>query len=148
IAQIHVDLPARGANGCPAFASVPWRTPKTAGHYCVQVELVWPDDQNPHNNLGQHNTDVQALNSPRATFGFAVHNPGARPQTLRFEFDAYRIPPPEPCDHERAQEDRVRDRHGSNRHPIPEGWKVRIDPPHVNLAPGEQTHVTLGVDAP
>ena len=147
IGQTLVDLPVRGASGCPAFASVPWRTPTTPGHYCVQVEFVWLDDENPHNNLGQHNTDVQALNSPRAAFGFAVRNDGARPQALQFEIDAFRIPPLEPCDRDRAQ-DRVRDRHDPKHHSIPAGWDVRIDPPRLRLAPGEQTNVSLEVDAP
>jgi len=69
-----VDLPVKGTGGCPAFATVPWHTPAAAGHYCLQVELLWDDDAEPGNNLGQSNTDVKALNSPHAAFTFPVRN--------------------------------------------------------------------------
>src|SRR4051812_25666406 len=70
IGATTVDLPVKGAPGCPAFARLPWRTPGVAGHYCVQVRLDWPakHDAEPGNNLGQSNTDVVALNSPHARF--------------------------------------------------------------------------------
>src|SRR5215211_6669859 len=70
IGQTSVDLPVKGAAGTPAFARIPWRTPAAAGHYCLQLELIWADDAEPGNNLGQHNTDVRPLNSPRANFEF------------------------------------------------------------------------------
>ncbi|MEW8000629.1 MAG: hypothetical protein AB2795_18940 [Candidatus Thiodiazotropha endolucinida] len=41
-----------------------WRTPETPGHYCIEVELVHPDDANPANNRGWNNTQVYAANSP------------------------------------------------------------------------------------
>jgi hypothetical protein len=74
IGVTHVDLPAKGVAGCPAFAQMKWRTPAKPGHYCLQVRLVWPDDAQPGNNMGQKNTDVKALNSPRAAFTFPVRN--------------------------------------------------------------------------
>ncbi len=41
-----------------------WRTPATPGHYCIEVELVHPEDGNPANNIGWNNTQVYAANSP------------------------------------------------------------------------------------
>lgn len=40
-----------------------WRTPATPGHYCLEVELVHPDDGNPANNRGWNNTQVHAAAS-------------------------------------------------------------------------------------
>jgi hypothetical protein len=154
IAQTVVDLPARGAAGCPAFGSVVWRTPPQPGHYCLQVELVWPDDANPHNNLGQHNTDVKALNSPRAAFAFPVRNDGPRHQALRLAADGYAVPGREPCeerprdDDRQAREDRARRRHDPQRHRVPEGWGIELAPESLVLAPGEQVEVQVNLTAP
>lgn len=154
IGQTAVDLPAKGAAGCPAFASVRWRTPTQAGHYCLQVELLWLDDANPQNNLGQHNTDVKALNSPRAAFAFPVRNDGPRRQALRLAADGYAIPRREPCeerpkdDDRRAREERARRRHDPRRHRVPEGWGIELAPERLVLAPGEQVDVRVNLSAP
>jgi hypothetical protein len=154
IADTRVDLPALGAPGCPAFASVRWTTPPQAGHYCLQVELVWTDDENPDNNLGQHNTDVKALNSPRAAFSFAVRNDAPRRRTLRLAADAYAIPSLEACkpkeggDDADARRRRARERHNPERYPVPAGWQVNLEPAEVTLAPGEQIDATAEVIAP
>lgn len=47
-----------------AIVTVPWRTPATPGHYCIEVELAHPNDGNPTNNLGWNNTQVHAAQSP------------------------------------------------------------------------------------
>ena len=56
-----VDLPVKGASGHPLETFHDWRTPATAGHYCLQVGLFWGDDAEPDNNLGQENVDVGKL---------------------------------------------------------------------------------------
>ena len=89
---MNIDLGVKGAVDCPAFARVPWHTPKVPGHYCLQVELLWTDDENPANNMGQHNTDVEPFNSPDAEFTFAVRNDRGRPRLLHMETDSYQIP--------------------------------------------------------
>jgi hypothetical protein len=43
-----------------------WRTPDIPGHYCIEVELLHPDDGNPSNNRGWNNTMVHAAESPVA----------------------------------------------------------------------------------
>jgi hypothetical protein len=57
-----INLPVRAAPGEPALASVAWTTPSVPGHYCIQIEAVWPTDANPLDNIGQHNTVVRAVN--------------------------------------------------------------------------------------
>jgi hypothetical protein len=162
IGETSADVPVRGANGCPAFASVVWKTPEQAGHYCIQAELNPLDDkgriedENPDNNLGQHNTDVRQLNSPRAMFAATVRNATTWRQALRFEVDSYEIPRREPCDPReppRAQDDGaherdVRERHSPARHPVPEGWQVRVQPEGLSLEPDAQADLTVEVLAP
>lgn len=162
IGETSADVPVRGATGCPAFASVAWTTPEQPGHYCLQAELNPPDDpdrieeENPGNNLAQHNTDVRQLNSPRATFAATVRNATTWLQELRFEVDAYTIPRREPCEpREPEQPDGARDRtqearekHAPERHPVPDGWRVHIHPEGVSLEPGEQTDLAIEVVAP
>jgi hypothetical protein len=155
IGQTFVSLGAKGTPSCPAFATVTWRTPSTPGHYCIQVELVWSDDANPLNNVGQTNTDVQALGSPLANFVFTARNDAAERRVVRFEADGYRIPPAPPCgdgpargeppDSRRARILRV---HGRGAHPVPEGWRVEIDPPEIELPPREERTVRVRMVAP
>jgi hypothetical protein len=65
IGQTLVDVPVKNAAGLPALAEVPGPR-RPPGHYCIQVELDWPDDAHPHNNLGQENVNVKKLNPPNA----------------------------------------------------------------------------------
>jgi hypothetical protein len=92
-----VDLPVKGAPGHPATAAVRWRTPATPGHYCIQVKLVWADDANPANNLGQENTNVGTPHSP-AVFQFPVRNVNVVRQTLHLVPDSYTPLEPIDCD--------------------------------------------------
>ena len=134
IGATTVDLPVKGGVGSPVIAQVDWRTPKTPGHYCIQVRLVWPHDADPGNNLGQHNVDVKALNSPRATFAVPVRNAGRRPMRIRLAVDAYELPMLRPCPpDERPQDEeavarrrrRVRGRTRRQRPPGPGGLDRR-----------------------
>lgn len=159
VGETSVDLPVKGAPGCPAFARIPWTTPATPGHYCLQVELVWSDDANPNNNLGQHNTNVKPLNSPRATFTFPVRNDGARRREFVLEVDGYLLPSRQPCPddapgtpprtaaEEVARRRAARARHDRARHPVPAGWRVEVEPRELALAPGEERQVTVDVTA-
>jgi hypothetical protein len=151
IGLTSTDLGVKGAGDCPAFARVPWHTPAQAGHYCLQVELLWEDDANPQNNMGQNNTDVKALNPPHVAFTFPVRNDGPMPRTVRFQLDAYEIPPPVPCPPDSGPSNAPRDRRAMlARHqptPIPAGWQVLLEPPEVELAPSETTQVTADITA-
>lgn len=61
IAVVTADVPIWPGT---AIVTVPWRTPDTPGHYCIEVDLAHPDDGNPANNRGWNNTQVHAANSP------------------------------------------------------------------------------------
>ncbi len=143
-----VDLPAKGAAGCPATARVGWRTPPAAGHYCLQVELLWDDDAQPANNLGQHNTDVKALNSPHAAFTFPVRNDRPERRAITIVLDAYAIPRLDPCGEERHERGGRLARHQRSAWPVPDGWRVIADPSELALAPGESADVTVDITAP
>jgi hypothetical protein len=157
IGETKVDLPANGAPGCPAFAHMSWLTPSTPGHYCLQVELIWPDDANPLNNLGQENTDVVALNSPHGSVAFPVRNASRRRREVTLEVDAYAIPPREPCEDRPADAPTMTDdekaahrrsalaRHRLSDFPVPEGWRVVVEPREMALEPGESQDVTVDI---
>jgi hypothetical protein len=159
IGSIKVDLPVKGSPLLPARAVLPWTTPKAAGHYCLQVELLWPDaeDANPLNNVGQHNTDVKALASP-ATFQFPVRNddPDAR-HVLVLRVDSYQIPELDACppnehrvhaNNRAARDARTLARHGLGRFAIPDGWKVDLSHSELSLEPQEETDVSVTFTAP
>jgi hypothetical protein len=151
IGLTKVDLPVKGSGGSPAFATVPWRTPATAGHYCLQVQLLWDDDAEPGNNMGQSNTDVKKLNSPHAAFTFPVRNDQHARAVVRLRTDSYVIPPLEPCGEDRGngKENRARlSRHNPAGWPVPDGWRVGVEPTELVLAPGEQRDVTVDITAP
>ena len=148
-AQTQVNLPVKGSANLPARAEVTWTTPPDPGHYCLQVELLWPkaEDENPDNNLGQHNTVVKALHSP-ATFQFPVRNDDlSRRRHIRLVADAYRIPPLRSCE-ERREGERGAARHDPAHFPVREGWRVEIVPSSLRLAPDQEEQVSVTVTAP
>jgi hypothetical protein len=150
VGQTAVDLAVKGAAGCPAFATVGWHTPATPGHYCLQVQLIWDDDANPANNMGQHNTDVKPLNSPHAAFDFPLRNGSETALLLRLQADAYDIPPPPECQPDNGPDAvrRRRARHNRAAWPLPAGWQVAVTPAEARLDPGQSTQVTADITAP
>jgi len=161
IATTAVDVAAKGAAGCPAFAHVQWTTPATPGHYCLLVEFTWADDANPLNNVGQHNTDVKPLNSPNAKFTVTVRNAARERREVALRVDAYTLPVlPEcsrlsPVDNPRPSREtvvrRLREIAASAdpaRFPVPPGWTVAVAPSELALAGGEQRDVLVDVTAP
>lgn len=156
-----VDLGAKGAAGCPAFAHHTWKTPPTAGHYCLLVELIWTDDANPLNNIGQANTDVRPLNSPHAAFNFDIANDARVRHVYHFVVDTYTLPARPNCDTQpsgrsprptteelRARARAARAENNPAAFPVPLGWQVGVDPIEAVLAPGESRSVTVDVTAP
>ena len=144
------DLPVKGAAGLPRIAEMAWTTPAVAGHYCLQVELVWTDDADQGNNVGQTNLDVKALNSPNATFNFPVRNNGLHPARLRMAVDAYRLRPLAPCENSadgQPRQGRIA-LHRPEANALPAGWQVAVDwNPDDLLAPGEERPVIVKVTA-
>ena len=156
IGQTLVDVPVKGAvAGLPAIATCPWVTPAVAGHYCIQAELVWSDDANPDNNLGQENVDVKKLNSPNATFQFMLRNDAVFPRRIRLEADSYAIPPKEDCPPSRGtgqrEHNHQRDpyaRHRPTAYPAAPGWQLAyLNGQEFTLEPGQQEPVRFKVTA-
>ena len=166
VGSSHVDLGVRGAGQsvvppCPAEARCPWTTPSTPGHYCLLVELVWSDDANPFNNVGQSNTQVKKLKSPHAAFEFELRNPDRARHVYRLAVDSYE-PPSRPGCEDRPQArfsvptqaeitklaDAARAEHDVARFPVPADWSVVIDPLEAALGPGETQTVHVNVTAP
>ncbi|MDQ3935007.1 MAG: hypothetical protein M3340_10320 [Actinomycetota bacterium] len=147
IASATVDVGVKGSPGQPGFVSVPWTTPATPGHYCLQALLDPADDVDRSNNIGQENTNVVEAQSP-ATFTFTLRNNTKRERTYRFETDAYEVPERPPCDGEAPDPKSLLDRHRRGRHPVPGGFDVRIDPATPTLPPGAAVTITVTVDPP
>jgi hypothetical protein len=167
-----VTVPVKGAPGHPTRASVNWHTPNTPGHYCLQARLIWNDDANPKNNMGQENTNVGEAASP-AVFRFPVRNDSDVPRRFRLEADGYVIPKKVDCREKptKHESDRrypaldlktvyvppleldadwtfARLRHGPAQHPIPVGWSVTIHPSEVSLGPFATEGVEVTVTPP
>lgn len=161
LGRTFVTLPVNGGVGHPALAEMAWHTPPTPGHYCLLVDLVWPDDANPANNRGQENTDVRPLNSPRAEFTLPVRNDRAARRSMVLEVDGYELIDPPSCDgrpaasepklseaERRAHLAEARRRAGRGAFPVPAGWTVTVSPSSVDLGAGEAQDINVEVVAP
>lgn len=144
-ASTTADVGVKGSAEQPAFVSIPWTTPGTPGHYCLQVQLDPADDVDRTNNLGQENTDVVAAHSP-AVFTFALRNNTRTEQTFRFTVDGYELPALEPCGDTVAST--RRERHRAAQHQLPDGWDVDIAPPSPTLGAGVRTTITVSATPP
>jgi hypothetical protein len=167
-----IDLPVKGSPQHPARAKQVWTTPITAGHYCLLVRLIWPDDANPKNNLGQENTNVGVAASP-AVFEFPVRNEDTIRKRVLMKADAYAIPPAMHCkdrptknesDKRHPEKKRMdvfvppleegadwtfaRVRHSPEAFPIPQGWSVQITPTEFELGPGATQPVKVSITPP
>ncbi len=165
IGSTTADLPVKGAPNHPTHADVIWRTPKTAGHYCLQVRLNWKDDANPNNNMGQENTNVGMFHSP-ATFEFPVKNSTTVEEFMRLEVDTYTLGEPIDCNEvtngRYVLSDRVThkpiegkelckllaSRHNAGNFPVPVGWSVDISPNNFVLGPGQEQLVKVTIACP
>jgi hypothetical protein len=151
IGQDAVNLSVIGGSENPAFAKVKWRTPRLAGHYCIQVKLEWSDDINPENNLGQENVNVVEAHSP-AVFDFKVKNESRKEHRYHVEPDAYIIPPLLPCDEREKSTERkkekIRSRNSRENHPVPADWRVEYDEEYFVLNAGEEKMVKVTVTPP
>jgi hypothetical protein len=153
IGTSFVDVGVKGSVRQPGRTSVPWTTPPTPGHYCIQVLLSWIDDANPNNNLGQNNVDVAAATSP-AQFTFPLRNPFTKSARFTFRVDTYRLPAPEPCPPTQppreTRPERIRRmvaKHGTGIG-IPAGWDIAISPDAPVLAPGQEQNVQVSITPP
>jgi hypothetical protein len=150
IGSTEVNLGVKGGPGCPAYATMPWTTPITPGHYCIQVLLQPVADTNFNNNLGQENTNVGTANSP-AVFTFTLRNDTRRTQAYKFEVDAYTPGTPDPCgtgpNDAKARAARLA-RHKRGSHPVPPGWQIVISPDAPSLLVGQSIPITVTATPP
>jgi hypothetical protein len=172
IGTTTINLPVKGAPGHPALAKTTWHTPATPGHFCLKVRLVWADDANPKNNLGQENTNVGAASSP-AAFQFPVRNDDTIRKAIHVTADAYVIPGKVKCREkpEKKDSDRrhsthrrqdvfippteeaadwtlARFQHSAQNFPIPAGWSVDISPAQFVLGANQVQNVTVAITPP
>jgi hypothetical protein len=157
VGATSVNLGVKGSPRCPAFANFVWHTPATPGHYCLQAALVWPDDANPFNNLGQKNTQVGKTQSP-AVFSIDVQNQATVRMHFDIEVDTYQLPELPPCAERqhppkqgRYAESRARwdaalrmQRYGS--FPVAPEWNVSVNPSAFDLAPNASTKISVSVE--
>lgn len=153
IGTTAVNMGVKGGINHPAHARMLWKTPP-AGHYCIQVNLKWADDVNPHNNLGQNNVNVVSPQSP-ATFSFQLRNNTQKSELYRLRTDTYTLPPLKDCPDKTAkprdndaQWREIQVTHNSNNYPIPPGWTVTLTPAEVLLAPDEEVTVEVSITPP
>ena len=163
IAVDVIDLGVKGGAHHPAFALFDWLTPPVAGHYCLQARLVWADDANPANNLGQENVEVGVAHSP-AVFRMALRNAAGVTRRFILQADGYRLPVLPTCGEAALAIDAPRDRaltrieesrmrwqralreQGYGQHPVPEGVQVAIDPAELSLEPFADQIISIAVE--
>jgi hypothetical protein len=158
IAVNVVSLGVKGSNHCPVITHFVWRTPAIPGHYCLQALLVWSDDANPFNNLGQKNTQVGKAQSP-AAFTIDVHNQAAVQRRFEIEADMYQLPLLPPCDDTRAPS-RAEGRYAESKarweavlrtqayglFPVRPTWSVAITPSAFDLGPNASLSVSVSIE--
>ena len=160
LGKTFIDLGVKGSSQCPAYASFEWVTPKE-GHYCLQANLVWSDDANPFNNLGQENTNVGELHSP-AHFTFKCRNIASVQRRFVFEVDDYQIPKLESCPSPESTKKRREEEtlfQESKRHwkqalakqaygkfsNLPD-WHIEITPHMTTIGAGEEIEVKVSIE--
>ncbi|HEX7175003.1 MAG TPA: hypothetical protein VF240_06955 [Pyrinomonadaceae bacterium] len=147
IASGAVDVGVKGSVTHPGFVIIPWTTPATPGHYCLQVLLDPVDDIERLNNLGQENTDVRKAHSP-ALFEFTLRNDTPKSRRYHFEVDAYEIPALPKCGDTRPDDAATLRRHRPEAHPVPAGFVVKIEPSTPTLDPGVSATINVSVEPP
>lgn len=161
VAETQVDLPVKGAPGLPVLASFRWRTPAMPGVYCPLVEVSWPDDANPQNNIGYLNVIAHSLSAAPIQLQLPVRNDQQVRRSVQLEADSYRIPAPLPPTlqsrpkrptftlKEAAQRlQALRGQHAPTQFPIPPGWQVSITPNPIALEPGQEQEVAVEITTP
>jgi hypothetical protein len=147
IGSSSVDVGVKGSASQPGFVTIPWTTPATPGHYCLQVLLDPADDNDRSNNLGQENTDVVKAVSP-AVFAFKLRNDTRLTRRYHFEVDAYQIPQLPKCSDAPVDDATAIRRHRREAHLVHPGFTVHISPPTPALNPGDSITITVSVEPP
>jgi hypothetical protein len=146
-----VDVPALGSK----VAEFEWTTPETAGHNCLRATILHPDDANPLNNIGQHNTDVASPASPTRKLKFHVGNHSQHARRFTLSMNSYRLPAqplrPDPPRGASAKQLRVvetsrmspaylrrlREVNDFAKFPVPPSLQAKLERPELQLDPGQ-----------
>ena len=153
IGTTTVSVGAKGTANHPAKTRIPWLTPASGGHFCIQANLVCADDVNPANNLGQNNVDVAIAHSP-AQFTFQLRNAKQEAHRYSFIVDTYTPLDLPNCDDERPTQlrstriDRTVARHRAADFTVPANWTVALTPANVMLLPNEEITINVAVTPP
>lgn len=86
--EVEVDIPAVGSATCFTV----WHTPNNIGHICLVATLQHPDDANPMNNEGQHNTVIVDEQNNQKSVEFFMHNASKADNQYEFSYDQYSLP--------------------------------------------------------
>lgn len=167
LGTVHLDVPPFGSNE----ATFDWTTPPTAGHNCLQAIISHPDDANPLNNIGQHNTDVAVPASPTRKLHFSLGNPTTVGKRYILRMDSYHLPDtPLRPNTSRATGDDGRGQRRSNRRtptrdslaylhllqeindpakfPVPAYLQAHLSHQSVELGPGEEVNAYVEMNPP
>lgn len=154
ITTAKTTVGVKGGAHHPAKLRVPWITPGAGGHFCVQVKLIWIDDANPGNNLGQNNLNVAAAHSP-AAFSFQLRNPFDKAYRFHLTADTYTLQTLPECgtvsqstEKRSTRIDRVVARHRAMNFGVPPGWGVEFTPGTPTLGPGAETTINASFTPP
>jgi hypothetical protein len=138
---------------------VPWRTPPTPGHFCIDIRLYHPRDANPANNHGWNNTQVYAAHSPAVTsmrvFNRWVAGAPIPPKQALAAQSGARAGVPWNLVEVTVDSYIFHDAYGREAHPDqmfaprPPAWPVKIDPATFHFEPHETYRdVAITIDAP
>jgi hypothetical protein len=147
-----INLGVKGGINHPVHARIPWKTPPV-GHYCIQVQLIWADDINPENNVGQNNVNVVSPHSP-ATFIFQLRNNTARRTTYKFPTDMYTLPTLKDCEKKikrhssDAKWKAIQALHDRSKYSVPQDWTIIVSPTTIELSPNEEVPIEVSIDPP
>lgn len=131
-----------------------WRTPASGGHNCLIATVSHPDDANPLNNVGQHNTDVATPASPTRKLAFQVRNSGRSRRTFHLQMDAYRLPEKKRCAENYGERQsikylrRLQQEHDPRKFPVPDHLKATLTAREITLNPDAAAEVTLELTPP
>lgn len=150
LGSVVIDVPGAGT----AKARRRWHTPASGGHNCLRAIISHPDDANPLNNVGQHNTDVAVPASPTRQLRFLVGNDGRVARTVALTMNAYRLPQRVGCAENYRERQglkylrRLQDAHHSDRFPVPDYLHARLTHAALKVEPGQELEVTLELTPP
>jgi hypothetical protein len=156
IGMKRIDLPVRAAPGEPAAAVVEWDTPPTPGHYCIEIEAVWPDDDFPPDNVGQHNTVIRrARAGERLRLRVPLTNNTTQLADYQLRVDGYQLPAHPFVRRGEGQQGsrqqhiaRVAEANHPSRFPAAEGWDARLSTAELRLEPGGEAVVDFEATVP